>query len=108
MWLKDLRKQAGITQEDLAARLQTMGFDYSRSSINNWERNGNPAPMDDPRFVRALARALKTSPPMLLKSAGFELEAKHSEIAERVAALMDTLPDDKQQLALKLVEALAG
>lgn len=107
MWLKELRKRANLTQDDLAAQLQTMGYDYSRSSVNNWEHNKNLPPMDDPKFVRVLARVLKVSIPMLLKSAGFELDAQHSETAERVAAIIDTMTDEKKQLALRLVETLA-
>lgn len=107
MWLKNLRKNVGLTQEELAIRLQNMGYDYSRSSVNNWERATNHPPLDDPKFVHVLAKALKISTPMLLSRAGFELDVKHSDLAERMAVLMDSLPDEKKELALKLVEALS-
>ena len=108
MWLKELRNMGKITQDELAARLQSAGQDYSRSMVNHWENGRANPPIDDPKFTETLAWALRIKVPTLLKAAGFELKSQHSELGERVATLVDDLPDDKKALALKLVEALVG
>lgn len=107
-WLRNLRKQQGLSQEDLAARLQLGGFSYTRGSINNWENEYNPPPLHNPEFRFALAQALKVNVHTLLRLAGYEVEELHrGEIAERVAEMVDQLPADKQELALRLVEQIA-
>jgi transcriptional regulator with XRE-family HTH domain len=107
-WIKTLRARANITQDDVAARLQIAGFDYTRGAINNWESDRNQPPVHNAEFRQAFADALKVDVRTLLKMAGYEVDTgEHSIVAEQVAYIVDNLPPDKQQLALALVEQLA-
>ncbi len=106
-WLKTLRQQNRITQEDLTARLQTEGFDVSRSTIAGWEMGRNLPPLEDPMFRQALSRALRVNIRTILKLAGYEVDQEsHSTWAEQAASLIDQLPPEKQELALRLVQQL--
>jgi transcriptional regulator with XRE-family HTH domain len=107
-WLKSLRESAFINQDDLAARLQVEGFDVTRASVSHWETGRHEPPLQDPEFRRALSRALRVNVRTILRLAGYEVdEQQHSVLAERVANLVDQLPTDLQELALRLVEQLA-
>lgn len=63
-------------------------------------------PMGDPGFVRELAKILKLDTMTVLQHAGYSVVSTHSEISERIARMVDQLPNEKRQLALKLVEQL--
>lgn len=107
-WLKSLRESIYINQEELAARLQLEGFDISRSAISSWENGRHEPPLHDARFRKSLAKVLHINVKTLLKKAGYEVsEESHSEIGDRVAHIVDQLPPDKQDLALRLIEQLA-
>ena len=56
--IKNIRKNKGITQEDLCARMQVMGFQISRSDISKLE-NGKKFIADFE--VLGFAKALKVS-----------------------------------------------
>lgn len=103
-WLKDYRKKLHITQEELSARLQVQGFDVTPGAISHWETGRYKPPLHDERFRDALAGTLRVSPSELLAAAGYETEQKYSEAAERAAAIMDQIPEDKRGLALGILE----
>jgi len=106
-WIKTLRQRAQITQDDLAARLQSAGFNYTRGAINNWESGRNHPPLYDAQFRQAFSEALRVNIRTMLKVAGYEVEqTPYSPYAEQAAVLVDQLPEDKQQLALALIEHL--
>lgn len=64
-------------------------------------------PLHDIEFRRAMARIFHISVRHLLRTAGYEVdESHHSLYAEKVAAIIDELPEDKQKIALNLIEAL--
>lgn len=106
-WLKQNRQKLGLSQEELTARLQVAGIDVSRATVSHWENGRYNLPLESVEFRQALANILNMDIKTLLKLAGYEVESKtHSETAERVAWIVDQLPPDKQQLALKLVEQL--
>ena len=106
-WLKQLREEVGITQDDLAARLQLEGIKkVSRSAIANWESHIGNVPLRNPEFVRALSSILRITETQLMLMAGYTVGAKHTELAERAAHIIDNLPSDKQELAVRLVEQL--
>jgi transcriptional regulator with XRE-family HTH domain len=108
-WLRTLRQRAQLTQEELATRLETEGWSTSRSAVNNWESSKSEPPLSDPQFRQALSNALRVKVRLLLKYAGYEVDTEyHSVVSEQIATLVDQLPADKQELALKLVEQLAG
>lgn len=107
-WLKTLREKSRLKQEDLAARLQLAGLEYARSSVSAWENGYANPPLESVEFRQALANIFNIDVKTLLKLAGYEVESKpHSDAAERAAWLIDQLPPDKQDLAVRLVEELA-
>lgn len=105
-WLRHLREQIDLTQEELAARMQLEGADVSRSTIASWEVGRYPPPLNNPVIRHALANALRVNVRMLLSLAGYEVDTDHSVWAERAASIIDRLPEEKQRLALRIVEQL--
>lgn len=107
-WLRKRREQVGLeTQEDLASQLQLEGVTITRASISHWENSRNKPPLDDPQFREALAKVLRLSQPELLKLAGYEVsKTRYSDAAERAAIIVDELPPEKQDLAIRLLEQL--
>ena len=105
-WLRQLREHVGLdTQEELAAQLQLEGFSFTRAAVSHWENGRYNPPLNDAEFRKALAKVLKVSQSELLRLAGFEVEkGDHSEAGEKAAHLIDKLPPDKQDLALKILE----
>ncbi len=108
-WLTKRRKEVGLeTQSDLEARLQLAGFNVTRAAISHWENNRNNPPLDDPDFRQVLARILRLSPHEILKLAGYEVDKpQHTAAGERAASIIDHLPPEKQELAIRLIEQLA-
>lgn len=108
-WLRDRRKQVGIeTVDDLAVQLQLAGYNIGRSAVSHWENERSKPPLKDIELRRALATVLKLSEPELLRMAGYEIIANHTEAGERAAHIVDELPPEKQDIILKMLEALAG
>lgn len=106
-WLKQLREEVHLTQDELAARLQLEGIKkVSRSAVSNWEAGERSVPLREPEFVKALASILRISEPQLMLMAGYSVGSKHTEMAEQAAYLVDSLPPRKQKLALRLLETL--
>jgi len=105
-WLRERREAIGIdTVAELAAKLQLEGINISRAGVSHWENERNDPPLKDPNFQRALGRVLKLSETELLKLAGYPTEpSSYSEQAERAAYIVDQLPDERRDLALKLLE----
>ena len=56
--IKKLRKQAGLTQDQLAAKLQVVDCDLSRATIANIEAGRRHV---YPHEIRALAKALRVT-----------------------------------------------
>lgn len=107
-WLKQNRQKLGLSQEELTARLQVAGIDVSRGTVSHWENGRYKIPLENVEVRQALANIFNMDIKTLLKLAGYEVESKpHSEEAERVAYLIDQLPPDKRNLAVRLVEELA-
>lgn len=108
-WLTDLREKADIkTQGELAAKLQLAGFNYTPGAVSHWENNARQPPFRNSDFTRTLAHILNVSESYLLKAAGYKVErSSHTEAGERVAYLVDQMPPEKQELAIRLVEQLA-
>lgn len=107
-WIRNRREIVGISQEELAARLQRNGFDISRATVGHWEQDKYLPPLGNPQFCKTMADILLVSVKDLLAMAGYDLsEREHSIEAERVAYLVDQLPPDKRNLAVRLVEELA-
>lgn len=99
MWIKHRREEIGLTQEELASKLNV-----SRAAVSHWESGRNAPQMDDSAFVQTLADALKLDANSILKLAGFEVDSEHSEYAVKVAAIIDKLPESKQRQILHIVQ----
>lgn len=107
-WLKQRREEIGIkTQEELARRLQLEGFSIGRASISHWENDRYHPPLEDPLFRKVLAVVLRLTEPELLRRAGYEtVRTKRTAEAEIGADIIDQLPPEKRDLALRLLEQL--
>lgn len=86
--------------------LQLAGFDYARSTVGHWETGHVSMPLDDPEFVEALAKVLKLDTLTILELSGYQIHTRHTLDGERVARLVDNLPEEKRKLAIRLVEQL--
>lgn len=107
-WLKENRQKLGLSQDELATQLQVRGIDVSRATVSHWENGRYNIPLENVEVRQALANILRIEVKTLLKLAGYEVESKpHSDAAERAAWLIDQLPPEKQDLAVRLVEELA-
>lgn len=106
-WIKQRRKELGISQEELAEKLQLLGVDVSRASIGHWETGHAKPPLEQPQFVAALSKAMNLDINTVLSRSGYSIVSKHTNTAERIASIVDELPEEKQELALRLVEQLA-
>lgn len=110
-WLRQLRDEAGITsQDDLSDLLTAAGYKKaSRSAVSNWESGRTPPPIKDPEFVKILAAIFRITENEIMLAAGYRITTKHhTQISERIANMVDDLPPDKQELALRLVAQLKG
>jgi len=105
-WLKERRHQLRINQEDLMARLEAEGFAVSRATISNWETGRHKMPMGDLRFRRALSITLRLPEQEIMRLAGYVGDDKRSQPAERAAHIVDMLPADKQEIALRMLESM--
>ena len=105
-WLRELRLEANLTQEELASQLQLEGYDVTRATVAHWEQGRNRLPLKDTHFINALSKVLRVPVANIMQYAGYLLRTKHSELAERAAHIIDELPPDKQELAVRLVEQL--
>jgi len=105
-WIKERRNELSLSQEDVARQLQLDGFTLTRATIGHWESGKARPPLNDPAFVDALARSLRLDATTVLQFSGFDIQTSHTEIAERVARLIDRMSAEDQLRALKVVEAL--
>jgi len=106
-WMKERREALSLNQEEFTVRLQLEGIDVSRPTVSSWETGRHRPPLDDVRFREALAKVLKLPESQILKMSGYKVGAiPHTEVAERIASIVDSLEDEKQEMVLKMVEAL--
>ena len=104
-WLRTRREQAGIaTQEELSRRLQLEGINVTRGAVTHWENGKRGMPLDDPDFRLALGRILRMTEMEILVEAGYGLSVKNSGAAQRAASIIEQLPPEKQELAVRILE----
>lgn len=88
-------------------RLQIEGLKATRSAVSAWELGRNRPALERPEVRRAFVLALRISEEELLRHAGLHNGAEHrSQAAEIGAEIIDSLPAEKQDLALRLLEQL--
>ena len=105
-WLKNRRKQLGITQRDLVARLGSTGYEVVDATLSHWENGRYAVPLENEKFRQLLANALEMSVPAMLKAAGYETHIDRSKEAILGADLIDQLPDSKRAMAIGILETL--
>lgn len=110
--LAQLRRDLGITQEDLRARMQAeSGVNVGQTYISQMERQNK---MPSLEVATALARALKTSVDYLALLT--DDSTPHRETgpqfftpeADEMAQIVDTLPADVRLVALSVVRSIAA
>lgn len=72
-FIKDMRKQRGLTQKDLAEQLKNRGFDYAVSTVGWWETDRAIPPLRETGFVGALADILEVQPAEIYLAAGYDM-----------------------------------
>jgi transcriptional regulator with XRE-family HTH domain len=105
-WIKQRREELGISQAELARRMETEGAPVSTAAVSHWEVERYNPPLEDDDFRKALGRALKLNEAELLTRAGYKVATQHTAEAERAAHIIDRLPPDKRELAIRILEAL--
>lgn len=106
-WIKKRRQQLGIeTQEELATRLQLAGFPITRSAVSHWENGRYSPPFEDPEFRRAFSQVMRLPEAEIVRLAGYGVSAQYSPEAERAAFIVEQLPSEQRQLALKILEQM--
>jgi transcriptional regulator with XRE-family HTH domain len=106
-WLKEQRERLGLSQEELAARLQAGGLDVTRATVSHWETGRYQSPLDSLQSLAVLAEVLQTSLDELLAVATADLQTReYSKVARQVAFLVDRLTPEGQQIALEQLKVL--
>lgn len=105
-WIRQRRQELRISQAEVARQLQLEGQTVSDAAVSHWENERYNPPIEDDDFRKALGRVLKLNEAELLMRAGYSVATRHTEEAERAAHIIDRLPQDKRELAIKLLEAL--
>lgn len=80
-WLRERREFLDLSQEDIAAQLQTMGFEVSRSMVSHWENDRYHLPLNDVRFMKAIAKVFRISLIDLLAAVGYDLAEPDIQMA---------------------------
>lgn len=97
----------GISLSELEARLNLYGHKVTKAAIGHWVTGKTKPPLKDREFVEILARALEMSAGEMLEQLGFVgSDEDWSPTVQRIASIVNHLPPDRQQLALKLIEQL--
>lgn len=90
----------------MARLLQLEGVAITPSALSHYELGRRALPVKDRGFVEALARVLKMAESEIYRLSGIDLAVGQSPAAERAAHIVDMLPAEKQQIALKMLESL--
>ena len=99
--LQELRKNRGLTQEELATR---MGY-KSKSTINKIELGINDIPQSK---IVQFAEVLGTTPAVLMgwdEKENAPDEPQLNEGEKMLLELFRLVPDDKQQMVLEMIRA---
>ena len=96
--LRELRKQRGLTQQQLADMVGVLNV-----SISNYERG---AQMPDILTLKKIANVLGVSTDVLLGLDSPEKETPQTLEARSVSFAMDSLPKEQRELILNMVKAM--
>jgi transcriptional regulator with XRE-family HTH domain len=108
MWIRQRREELGISQTDLAIRLQLLGLEITPGSISHWERGRYKPPLHDKDFRILIADALRLSVVDMLALADYEtdIDTSSSIYANRAMEILGRLPERLQHLAVEYLELL--
>jgi transcriptional regulator with XRE-family HTH domain len=82
--LRKVRQAEGLSVRDMAAMLESAGYDVSHGSVSSYENAGARVPAD---YVALVAKLFNRNPRWLLTGEGIEEDAPPSE-AEQTLALV--------------------
>ena len=106
-YIRDKRTEHGMSLADLAEKLSAIGYRVTKGAVGHWESGRNDPPIEDETFIRALAIALHIDSQTLWQHIATEYTADDlSPNARRAADIVQLMPDEKQELALNLLEAM--
>lgn len=98
----------GLSLSDLETRLTLHGYSVQRATIGHWTSGRNKPPLKDREFIDALAESLEMGVNEMLQQMNFIVLADdRSPTTQRIADLVEHLPPEKQDLALRLIQELA-
>ena len=98
--LKSLRKQNGLTQEDLAKLLGT-----ANSTVSMYERD---ARIPDLETMRTIAEIFRVDMNYLFGYSPSSEDQKLTEGEQIILDLFRRVPEDQQQLVLQMIRAALG
>lgn len=104
------RKALDMSQEQLVERLAQYGEQFSHTSVSHWESKKDDQvlpPIKNESFRNALAKALDTTPYVILREAGF-LEGIDAPISDDVldwAVLIEQLPPEQREAVRQILES---
>lgn len=102
-WIQTRRKQLGLSQEDLATRLQLLNIDVGRGAISHWEQGRYP-PRQDAKFVMAMAEALEMTSLSVLLNLGHELPSRGiAELSDYEREIIEALRQNDKIGAIKKI-----
>jgi transcriptional regulator with XRE-family HTH domain len=110
-YIRSRRNELRLTQDDLVRAINEADneFSFSYTTVSHWERRGNPVvpPIEKPRFVAAMARALNTTPYAIYQHAGW-LEGMPSsdDRYNALIALMEQATPQQRELIRQLAETI--
>lgn len=109
-WIKQARKRAQLTQEDLARLLTLEGFAYSPAAISHWETGLHQPPIENSDFVAVFAKILKISVRDILIYSGYSIKSgnQNKEKEERLVSAFNRLSEMYKDVAVDWLEALAA
>lgn len=112
--LKQIRKDAQLSQEDVASYLSSRGFQITPQALSHWE-TGRSQPREyawDAKFFRALAEALEISEIELLYKLGFNVTLPNDtpafiiDLAKRLRPLAELPPAQRDDALDRINKAL--
>lgn len=106
-WLKQRMSEVGIaTSAELARLLELEGLTHAVSGINHWVNGTRRPRLTDAEVRGGLSRVLQLSESELLVRAGYIGSRKWSKEAQLAAEIIDHLPPDRRNLAVRLLDQL--
>lgn len=106
-WIKTRRRELGLSQEELAERLSSEGYQVSRGTVAHWEQDRYHPPLDDPTLVNALARAFNISVKQILVEVGFDLTDETISKDELILLeVFEAIPPERRTTAINILKQL--